>query len=191
MKKIFFHAIWLWLAAILLTTCTPAMDEYSHKPCYISIDNSIHNDATLASAMNANAPGIFCIVSKTFKNGADYFAFSNNQGQSSTSIMNAIDKRVSFIPGMNNGVIVGFGTLDNPPVFFAYDLECPNCFDYNAIPIKTKPLSMNSKGWAECKECKRIYDMNNRGIVMQGEQGKPLTRYPAATGGPYGRLFVQ
>ena len=180
----------LAVASTLLTGCGDAQNEFSSAPCYVQVDNSKHQDATLASAMNPSSPGVFCIVSRQSKAGAAYFAFSNNVGQSSTSIYNAIDKRLTLVFGLNNGVIVGYGNLSSPAVFYAYDVECPNCFNFDKIPLRSYPLQMKPSGLAECTTCHRFYDMNNDGNVAQGEGGKALTRYIASTTGPYGVLMV-
>ena len=175
---------------ILFTGCGDASNEYTVGTCYLVIDNGVHQDATLGSAMNPNAPGIYCTIKKSVRNGATYFDFSNNAGANSSAIFNAIDNRRTLIVGMNNGIIVGYGTLNNPATFYAYDLECPNCFDPNAIPVKSKPLSVSTSGIATCNVCKRQYDLNNNGFVSSGEQGDKLTRYHASTTGPFGVLAV-
>ena len=103
---------------------------------------------------------------------------------------NGIDARRTLILGYNNGIIVGYGSLNVPPIFYAYDRECPNCFDPNALPVKSKPLSVSTNGLATCKVCKRQYDLNNDGFVSSGDNGKRLTRYRANTTGPFGVLSV-
>ena len=191
-KKHFLHRLSAF--AIVLATllaCSNASDEFCRRPCYVIIDNSTHLDATLASAMNVMSPGIFCMIQKTQKGGATYYHVASNQAQSSDIQWNAKDQKVTSIVGMNNGIIVGFGNIDNPAVFYAYDRECPNCFDPDGIPVKSRPLTLNEKGHATCGVCARVYDMNNRGYVISGEGGKPLNRYPASTSGPYGVLAVQ
>ncbi len=179
------------LIVIGITACANAGSEYSRRPCYVVIDNSTRVDATLASAMNSLSPGIFCLIQKTMSGGATYYHCTNNQGLSSDIIWTAVDQRMTIIVGSNNGIIVGFGNLDNPAVFYAYDRECPNCFNPDGVPVKSRPLSMDEKGHATCGTCKRVYDMNNRGYIISGEQGDPLTRYTASTSGPYGTLAVQ
>jgi hypothetical protein len=140
--------------------------------------------------MNINAPGIFCLIKSEAQSGATYFSFTNNTGQSSQSILNAIDQRRTNIIGYNNGVIVGYGNLDYPAVFYAFDKECPNCFDPKALPVRSKPLSMSSNGIATCKVCQRQYNMNSGGNVVAGDNGHKMTRYRASTTGPYGILAV-
>lgn len=180
----------LAVASTLLTGCGDAQNEFSSAPCYVQVDNSKHQDATLASAMNPSSPGVFCIVSRQSKAGATYFAFSNNVGQSSTSIYNAIDKRLTLVFGLNNGVIVGYGNLSSPAVFYAYDVECPNCFNPQALPVKSRPLKLSSNGIATCAVCKREYNLNNGGVIAKGDGGKKITRYRCATSGPFGVLQV-
>ena len=174
-----------------MVACSNVMDEYCRRPCYVVIDNSLHLDPSLAAAMNPISPGVFCTIKETLQGGAYYYAFATNTGLSSSVIMNAIELKVTRIVGMNNGVIVGYGNLDNPAIFYAYDLECPNCFDPDAVPVKSKALTIDDKGHASCKVCSRIYDLNNRGYIIQGESGNPLNRYPASTTGPFGNLVIQ
>lgn len=164
---------------------------YSSYHCNLVIDNSKHMDATLNSAMNQNAPGTFCLIYFTSKAGVRYFVFSNNQGASSQSIFNNIDEQLESQThlGLNSGVIVGFGNLSDPAQFYAYDHECPNCFDINALPLKSYPLTFDSNGIATCATCKRQYNMNTGGNVINNS-GKGLTTYRATTTGQNGVLHV-
>ena len=57
----------------LLCACDGAENEYTIGQCYVVIDNSVHQDATLASAMNNMAPGTFCRVRQIMKGGAVYY----------------------------------------------------------------------------------------------------------------------
>ncbi len=176
--------------AMLLAACGDSENEYTVGACYFIFDNSTHQDATLASAMNPAAPGTFCMVTMATRNGATYFDFSNNAGLNSSQLLDGIDKRRTLVLGFNNGIIVGYGALSTPPVFYAFDRECPNCYDPNAIPVKSKPLSISSNGLATCKVCNRKYDLNNDGFISSGDNGKRLTRYHANTTGPFGILSV-
>lgn len=184
------RALTVLVALSILAACGDSESEYTTKTCYFIFDNAVHSDATLASAMNAAAPGIFCQVTMATRSGATYYDFANNAGVSSSKIQNAVDTRRTLILGYNNGIIVGYGTLDIPATFYAYDRECPNCFDPNAIPMKSHPLTMASNGIATCAKCRRQYDMNNNGFITSGDNGKRLTRYRASTTGPFGILVV-
>ena len=179
------------MLAAALTSCGGEEFTYSDHHCNLTIDNSKHLDQTLNSALNPNSKGIFCKISHKSNCGALYFVFRNCQGQTSESIFNAIDQRLQSQNrlGMNNGVIVGYGNLSDPAQFYAYDAECPNCFDDNAIPMKSYPLDMNSSGIATCGKCRRQYNMNSGGNCINNT-GKGLTRYRATTTGANGLLHI-
>ncbi len=97
---------------------------------------------------------------------------------------------------MNNGLIVGYGNLSTNSsgglIFYAYDRECPNCFDYNAIPMKSYPLTMDEFGMATCAHCKRQYNMNTGGncINSTSKKDKKMTSYRCSTTGALGYLVV-
>lgn len=177
---------------LFLSSCGENQNQYSSVRCFVAINNQEHNDATLASAMNATSPGVFCLVQQTMKGGATYFAFKNNRGSQSMSIFNSRDQRTALTFGYNNGVIVGFGNLDYPPVFYAYDNQCPNCFDWLTIPRRNYPLTLSSSGIATCNNCHREYNMNTGGNIIKGSRGEKnhLTRYVASTSGPFGLLTI-
>lgn len=160
-------------------------NTYTSHPCYLVINNDLHADETLASAMNQFSPGVFCMI--TNDDARKEYTFVSNSGLSSTKRYNDIDNRRTRVLGMNGGLIVGFGTLMDGQ-FCAYDRECPNCFDPNAVPVRSKPLTMSGDGIATCNVCKRRYNMNNGGNCESGGHG--LTRYRCSTSGPYGVLQV-
>jgi len=174
----------------LLVACGDAQNEYTIGACHFYFNNADRNDATLASAMNPSAPGIFCVITKVTRNGAAYFDFTNNGGLHSSQPLLRQDTQSTLILGYNNGIIVGYGVFGPPPVFYAYDRECPNCFDPKAIPVKSRPLSISTSGIATCGVCHRQYDLNNDGFITTGEKGNRLTRYRASTTGPFGLLTV-
>lgn len=180
------------LSMTLLSACGDAESEFSTAPCSVYIDNQTHNNATLAEAMTPLS-GIFVTITTTSKSGAQYFVFTNNQGRSSQVVFDAKDKQRQqagqLILGLNGAIIVGYGFSTSP--FYAYDRECPNCFDSNALPLHSYPLKLNSAGIASCSKCQRTYDLNNGGIIASGNGGKKLTRYPVVTTGAYGLLSVR
>lgn len=167
---------------------------FTNYPCYLVIDNSTHQDPTLMSAMNAVAPGTFCII--VDNESAKKFEFRNNQGLTSAVRFDQKDEYRTRAVGMNNAVIVGYGTFTGQ--FHAYDRECPVCFDPSAIPVRSKPLTISGDGIATCSVCHRRWDMNNGGNYVGTAEGgkdekggvKNLTRYRAGTTGPYGVLSV-
>ena len=177
----------LWsLIPLFLGSCGESEFEYSSHRVRLVYDNSLHLDATLSVSMNAMAPGTFCRVSVS----GNYFTFTNSHGQSSRQPMTSVEQQRLPILGVNNesGVIVGFGLLSDPPVFYAYDAQCPNCYENDSRPRYL--LSMTTDGKAKCSRCGRTYDMNNSGIIIDGGPGEKLYRYHATTTGPNGILSV-
>lgn len=173
----------LALAALLLPSCT-ADEEYSSYPCRLVFDQDTHAiSAAMQSALNALSPGVFCKVSQTQHGGQTYYLFSTNQGLEDEVVWTGVDQRTSIVIGMNNGLVFGYGNLDTPATLYAYDAECPNCFDSEALPLRSHPLKLQSTGRAKCSTCQREYDMNTGGNVVIGNQGKGLTRYRAAYNG--------
>lgn len=182
-----------FIVCMALTGCSSDDYTYTNFRCNLYIDNATHQDATLASAMNPMSPGVFCKIS--YSPSTRSYVFSSNQGQNSSSVFNAIDTQRGNEGkiGMNNGLIVGYGNLSvstsGAYQFFAYDAQCPNCFDYNTIPLRNYPLTMTSAGIAVCANCKRQYNMNTGGNCTNNN-GKGLTQYRATTTGSLGTLFV-
>ena len=193
MLKTVFAAIVAAVAAASLVSCSKAEDEFSDEPCYFIFDNSVHQDATLASAMSAMTPGVFCHISETKRSGAATFVFRNNQGLSSEKRANAVDQQRSRRLGRRNGIIVGYGNADiTNPVLYAYDAQCPAC--YTGTGLVDRTLSTDSRGFATCENCHRSYDMNNGGFISsggkEGDTATRLTRYRATCTGPLGILTV-
>jgi len=181
-------AVGTLLAALtLFVSCGESEYEFSNHRAYFIFDNQQHLNAALTTAMNAMSPGIFCRIS--VRNGAR-LDFTNNQGMSEPSELTAYELQRTIVLGTYNGsgIIVGYGSLNTPPTFYAYDGQCPNCYEENGLP--RYQLEMNTMGQASCKQCGRIYDMNNDGIVSSGIEGKKLIRYRATTTGPTGVLSV-
>lgn len=178
----------LFIALLLmLFACGEADYEYSSYHMHFVYDNSIHLDPTLASAMNAQSPGTFCHI---WKSGDNHIYFADHRNEPTKQPLSATERMNSYIIGVYNesGIIVGFGNLDNPPLFFAYDAQCPNCYAGSKLP--RYQLTIDSSGKATCKQCNRQYDLNSRGIVVKGDKGKKLERYHADTSGPNGVLTV-
>lgn len=178
----------LFFLVLMLAACSKDSFDFSSLRAYFVFDNATHQDATLQSALNPMSPGVFCRVSEGIEGKSTYFYFESNQGLSSKQKANADDMRRTRVIGIYNktGVIVGYGNLSSPAVFYAYDSQCPNC--YGETNMANYKLTMNSKGIATCPKCKRQYDLNNNGITADG--GKKLIKYRASTTGPLGVLSI-
>lgn len=177
MKRRLFHLLLATAALLLMAGC--GENEYSKAPCRFVFNMNTHSQSA-ALLSTVNSKGIFCKVTKTIKGGATYYHFATNQGLSDDVIFTVEDQSTTVLLGLNGSVIFGYGNLDDPAVFYGYDGECPNCFDPNAIPVRSKPLTMSDAGMASCSVCKRKYNLNTGGNIVSGDNGSALTRYHAA-----------
>ena len=184
----------LFLVSCYFLAACDAENEYSTWPCRFAYDNSLHLDANLSSAMNTDSRGVFCRIWETTMGGR-YLHFQNNQGMAQTAQpLTALESEADFILGINNGIIVGFQTFNTTPNggFVAYDVQCPNCVRREGNTLNPKyPVTMSSSGIATCSKCGKKYDLNNGGIVQNGEEGDTgLERYLASTTGTFGYITV-
>ena len=194
MKKLsLLHSSTSILLVTILFSCN-VDNEYSSQPCYFAYQNSNYLDETLATAMNSQSRGVFCQISESRNGGVTYLNFKNNQGLSSQKKETALEQQTAYVIGLNNGIIVGFQTLNDTPNggFAAYDLQCPNCVRRHDSYTNPKYwLVMSTSGIATCSTCGKHYDMNNRGVIQDGEADDVnLTQYVATTTGPFGYLLV-
>ena len=90
------------------------------------------------------------------------------------------DKQTTVLLGLNGSLIVGWSNLDDPKQFYAFDGECPNCFSPDAIPVKSRQLTLSTSGMASCAVCHRQYNLNTGGNVASGDNGRKLNRYHAS-----------
>ena len=183
------------LAICLLLGACSAENEFSTWPCRFAYDNSINQDATLATAMDANSRGVFCQITESSRGGVKYLSFVNNQGEQSQVRETAMEQQANFILGLNNGIIVGYQTLVTDGFgagFAAYDVQCPNCVRATGNDISPNyRIVMSQTGVATCSKCGKQYDLNFGGIILNGEKGdKGLEKYRAATSGPLGLITV-
>ena len=192
MKKVLFFAI---ITVCMLTiSCGETEHEFSNYHCYFVFDNGIHNNAVAAGAMTPYS-NIFVVVKKKEQmvgnSTLTHFLFTEaGGGKTQASKANGVDMKRTIRIGQNNGIIIGYGNMSDPPVFYAYDLECPNCFSPDTWPQRDYYLSVSATGIATCAVCKRQYSLKQAGIIVAGNDGKKLIRYRASTSGPYGILHV-
>lgn len=166
---------------VVLLSASCADNQYDNS-CYLIFDNSTNNNSKVAAAMTISS-NVFVTFSKKSINGKPYFHIESNQGGTDDVAFTYQDQQRGYIFGKNNGVIVGFGILDNQ--FKAYDLLCPNCYNES----KYKNLTVNSNGQTYCSNCKRYYDLST-GLVASGEGGKAMIQYRASSSGPNGTLVI-
>lgn len=170
--------------ALVLSACTTEF-TYTDIPCRFVFNMNRHLiSPALQSAVGGR--GVYCKVTTTIKGGASYFHFQTNDGLEDDVPFIEEDKRMTLILGSNGALWFGFSNIDTDnngqpvfyePVFYAYDAECPNCFDPSAIPVRSHPLQVASTGIATCPTCHRTYNMNTGGNRQDGDPGAPLRRF--------------
>ena len=167
------------VVAAAATSCSDAENEYSSYPCRFVFNTARHGQsAALMSAMTGT--GVFCKVTTTIRGGAQYYRFENNAGLTDNVIFTQEDKQTTVLLGLNGSLIVGWSNLDDPKQFYAFDGECPNCFSPDAIPVKSRQLTLSTSGMASCAVCHRQYNLNTGGNVASGDNGRKLNRYHAS-----------
>lgn len=172
------------LLAVGLSGCADDTDDfYSNYRAFFRYNYVLTTPPLLTAVGN---PGMFCAIN--FPNGNYHFVSSDGK--------NTYDYRPTAMdqygkPECVAGFIVG---MPNIPDFsgqfapVAYDLVCPECFTSTSIQ---RSLSIAQNGWATCSRCNRSYDLNNGGIVVQGEAGRKLLRYHVAYSPAQGVLVIQ
>lgn len=167
------------MTVFAIAACGDASPEYSKRHCRFVFNTATHaHSAALQSTLAST--GIFCKVTKIIKGGAEHYHFATNQNLTDDVIFTAEDKRTTVLLGSNNGIYIGYGNLDIPPIFYCYDAECPNCFNPDVVPVKSYPLTVSPAGLARCASCKREYNMNTGGNIVKGDKGNKLIRYNAS-----------
>ena len=172
-------AMLLPLACALLSSCGKAENEFSDRRAYFIFDNQVQNNAVLASAMSPHSNVFVTVSMQTRYSGQNSYVEFNfvagGGGAQQASKATAVDQNRGVVLGINNGLILGYGLLSDPPVFYAYDLH---------------PLTVQANGFATCANCRRKYNLSTGGNVAEDAQGNKLIRYRASTTGPYGLLVV-
>lgn len=174
----------LW---VVLWGCLGCADDvesvYSNYRAFFRY-SYVSTTSSLYSALNS--PGMFCSI--TFPPSGKY-VFTLHNGVQDSYTPTAMDGYVR--PEYIAGFIVGTPQIpDLNSQFFqvAYDLVCPSCYELTYIQ---RSLRLTEDGHAECTGCHRSYDLNNGGIIVQGEPGHKLIRYHIAYAPAQNVMVVQ
>lgn len=158
---------------LLLFSCSndDVESTYAAFHAYFRFDK-VMTTAPLYSALTA--PGEYCSV--YIDNSASNIIFQSTTSSLPVAITSiTYYQKIQFIAGLIVGEsnVPDMTTMQLP--LLAFDRACPNCYEKNSV---TKPLSLKESGFAYCDRCKRTYDLNNLGLVVDGQQGDiKLFRY--------------
>lgn len=169
--------------SVLLSSCGEVIEEYSNEICHVLIWNDKHLNATLASATNSSTPGIFCFITQKSRVELE---ITTHTGSTDKITMFEAEARATTKVGRKGSIIIGYSNC-NHGVFYGFDAECPNCYMKTAGGSR---LRFDGISHVLCDICERRYDLNNRGLITQGDKGEPLTRYHASCSDPNGNGVI-
>lgn len=158
------------IGALLLPACSEDVENlYSNQPAYF-VYQYVQTAPCLYTSLNN--PGEF----STIQLDRQRYIFRNLKSEYIAN-QTALANYSSFRMGIA-GFIVGLPNLPEPGMetsrVVCYDLACSNC--YSQLMLSAS-LQLKENGKAYCSRCQRTYDLNNGGIVSEGEGGGNLLRY--------------
>lgn len=162
-----------FIGALLLVTvsCRETVEnKYAGFPAYF-----VYKYVNTVPPLNAalNSMGVFTTV----RANRGQYLFTLENGNTTTVNATALENYQSFRMGIA-GFIIGLPNIpelgSEAPLPVCYDLACPNC--YNDLHIE-RSLQLKEGGYASCSSCKRIYNLNDQGLISSGEEGSSLFRY--------------
>lgn len=164
-----YRLITLLLSLLFLTACTEdAENTYSRHRAFFRFQ-PVSAVAPLNNALNSM--GEFCTV----RQNATHYLFNGSAGEAKWQKTGVDEYNAMQAIG---GFIIGKATLSdigtNVFPLLCFDLACSNCYDEANI---ARNLSLEENGRAVCTRCHRTYDLNNQGIIVEGNKGKKLFRY--------------
>ncbi len=150
-------------------------NKYSNLPARLSITN-VQQAPVLFTC--CESMGEFCTVTSD----GQRLIFTDATNHTSPINITAISGYSGFYLGLS-GFIVGRLTIPEMGEDIArvvcYDRACSNCYESYNI---TKPLVLQTGGYAKCNNCQRTYNLNDIGNISDGIQGRPLYRYRVSYG---------
>lgn len=160
------------LCLLLLASCSSGetSGKYCRLPARLNIENVTQAPVLFTAC---ESMGEYCTV----KPDGQRFIFTDATGHSSAINITALTGYSGYYLGLS-GLIVGKLTIpemgEDQVRVVCFDLACSNC--YLAYNI-TKPLQLQTSGYAKCHSCQRTYNLNDCGNISDGPAGQKLFRY--------------
>lgn len=155
----------------LLPSCSDDIEStYSSYSAYF-VCTTVATIPQLNSALNSW--GVFT----TIRSSVGTYIFTDESGESTSIQATTLSNYLNFYMGIG-GFIVGLPSIpelgSDTSVPVCFDLACSNCYEDYAI---ARTLTLEESGTAHCGSCDRTYDLNNLGIITDGDAGISLFRY--------------
>lgn len=175
MKTLLRYLPTLLVVLLMLSGCGKLEDEYSIKyRCRFLFNNAIHNNTRIQAA--CTSWGTFVHITLTGNRTVKLEVF----GQDAELVQPvASEQPEHYALGIDNGsgLFIGCSSF-NDGAIYAFDGQCPNCYSGGMTSYR---LAFSQSGqWVTCPSCHRSYDLNNGGLVVQGDAGSKLYRYRAS-----------
>jgi len=168
---LFYFSLFTLSLFTLLVSCEKAEQAYSNHVARFSF-----SPTNTVPQLNAalNNPGQFCTIAAR---NSQYVFHSPGIREDYKYTLTELDRKSKYVLGLS-GFIVGIpimaDQLSAQSSVVCFDLACPNCYEEASI---TRDLTLLENQRAKCGRCGRLYDLNNQGIITDGEQGTSLYRY--------------
>lgn len=164
------------ICCLLFTNCKngEVNNKYCNLPARLHIENVLQAPTVLLPA--CESMGEYCTI--TLSSDGQRFVFTNAAGKTDLINILAISSYNGYYLGLC-GFIVGLLEIPEQGEDYVhvvcYDLACSNCYKEKSI---TKPLLLQTGGYAKCQSCGRTYSLNEQGnVTAAGPAGRPLYRY--------------
>ncbi len=164
------------ICCLLFTNCKngEVNNKYCNLPARLHIENVLQAPTVLMPA--CESMGEFCTVK--ISDDGQRFQFTNAEGKTDLINILAISGYNGYILGLNSGLIIGKPSIpelgESTPRVICLDRDCSNCYLNYHI---TKPLVLQTAGYAKCNSCGRTYNLNDCGTISDGPAGRNLFRY--------------
>ena len=157
---------------LLLTACRDGnvQNKFCKLPARLNIENVLQAPVLFTCC---ESMGEYCTVTSD----GQRFLFTDVTNHTSAINITSIVGYSGYHLGLT-GFIVGRLTIPEMGEDFTrvvcYDRACSNCYqNYNI----TKPLQLQTGGYAKCNNCGRTYNLNDIGNISNGPAGFSLFRY--------------
>ena len=161
--------------AVFASSCD---DNLNNRYCEFTARFHVDNVTSYpVLATSCTSLGEFCTITLPINGGGKVYV--SNYKQTSYIESTVLQKYTGGLQLGLGGLVIGKPStpemLEDESQVTCYDLCCPNCY-YNFNIQKQMTLGKNNDTLV-CPTCSRTYDLNNMGIVSQGEAGHALFRY--------------